>query len=264
MSPNASRTDPRLIRDVLAYTQDHGPVVTAHKFDIDASTVYRWKGYRARYGPAWPTDADITDWDAKHHTRALNAARKRRYEIRVYLNRGPILMDCTGSVRRLKALCRIGWTQGQIGEHLGVTSERISQFIRGRHTHMTPDTVKAIDSVYRRLCMTVPTGPKANYIRSLAEHKGWAGPLSWDDDTIDDPDAQPAGIGPVGRPLKTEIDEAAVIRAILGDRTVQLTKAERAEVVRRMREQQWPDRRIEEHTGINAARYNDLAEEVAA
>jgi hypothetical protein len=262
MSPRTSRTDLRLVRDVLAYAEDHGPVITARKFDIDHSSVYRWRQYRAQFGPAWPTDADIADYDAKASARALNAARKRRYEIRVYLNRGPILMDATGSRRRLQALCRMGWTQKQIAAQpeLDVSSERISQLTRGRNTHMAPDTVKAVAAVYRRLCRTIPTGPHADYARIIAEQKGWPGSGAWDDDTIDDPNATPNLLK--GRYIIGEyLDEAAIIRRMSGE-MVPLTKAERIEVVARLRAAQWSYARIEHHTGLKADRY--IAREKAA
>lgn len=262
MSPTTSRTDPRLVRDVLAYAEGNGPVVTARKFGIDPSTIYRWKNYRVRFGASWPTEADVADYDAKVEARALNAARKRRYEIRVYLNRGPILMDATGSRRRLQALCRMGWTQRQIGAQpeLAVSSERISQFTRGRHTHMTPETVKAIAAVYRRLCRTIPTGPHADYSRASAEQKEWPGPGSWDDATIDDPSASPNLLK--GRYIIGQyLDEAAIIRRMAGE-MVPLTTAERIEVVARLRAAQWTYSRIEEHTGLKADRY--IAREKAA
>lgn len=264
MSPRTSRTDPRLIRDVLAYTQDHGPVITARHFDVDVSTVYRWKGYRTEFGAAWPTDADIADYDAKAHDRSLNAARKRRYEARVYLNRGPILQDATGSIRRIRALCRMGWTQRQIGAQpeLRVSPERISQFARGRHAQMTPETIKSITSAYRRLCRTIPSGTHADRARDIAAQKGWDGPGAWDDETIDNPATRPAHT----RYRFTEnsyIDEAAVLRRMGGER-VHLTMAERVEVVRRLRAEQRSHGWIEDQTGLKAERYLPRARTLVA
>lgn len=255
MSPRTSRTDPRLIRDVLTYAQDHGPCITARHFEVDVSTVYRWKEYRARFGASWPTDADIAEYDAKAHARALNAARKRRYEARVYLNRGPILQDATGSIRRLRALCRMGWTQGEIGAQpeLQVSAERISQFARGRHALMTPETIKSITAVYRRLCRTIPTGTHADYARGLATAKGWDGPGAWDDETIDDPTAQPSRAR-FRFSESDDIDEAAVLRRMSGER-VHLTMAERVEVVRRLRADHRSHSWIEYQTGLKAERY---------
>ena len=39
-----------------------------------------------------------------------------------------------------------------------------------------------------------PTGPGAERARSTAKRKGWAPPMAWDDDTIDDPQAKPVGL----------------------------------------------------------------------
>jgi hypothetical protein len=253
MSPRTSRTDPRLVREVLAYAETNGPVVTARHFSIDHTSVYRWKQYRAQFGPAWPTDADIADYDAKAEMRAVNAARKRRYDIRVYLNRGPILKDATGSIRRLRALSRMGYTQRQIAGALGVSSERVSQFARGRHTHLKPETVKAIAAVYRQLCRAAPTGPYVDSARELAEQKGWFGPGAWDDATIDNPAAQP--VTDVPRTGPSCPDDSRIQRRLDGDRTVRLHKGETAEVVRRLLAAGITTHVIRGDYGIKAERY---------
>jgi hypothetical protein len=63
-----------------------------------------------------------------------------------------------------------------------------------------------------------------------AKAAGWASPLAWDDDTIDDPTARSNRGTPLGG---TAFDEIAVERALHGD-DVHLRPVERAEVVHRL------------------------------
>lgn len=190
MSPRTSRLDPRLVRQVLAYAENNGPVITARTFSIDTSTVYRWKGYRAEKGPEWPTDQDIADWDAKAHERKLNAARKRSYNQRRHLNRGPVLIDATGTIRRLQAMAAVGHSQWDIGAQLNLSGERISQLMRGRHKLVFPKTAQAVAKLHRRWAMTPSTGRGAVQVRNYAARQGWVSAIFWDN--IDDPACRPS------------------------------------------------------------------------
>lgn len=94
-----------------------------------------------------------------------------------------------------------------------------------------PRTAALIARVYDELWDLPPDGTanSISKIRRWAERNGWVGPLCWDDDRIDDPDAEPY------RPLYVHaadrgIDEVAVAEAVAG-RPVRLTPAERAEAV---------------------------------
>lgn len=256
MSPSS---DPRLIRAVLEFAESHGPVITARKFGIDHTTVYRWQAYRARLGAAWPTDQDVAHWLDQSEARRKNADRKRRYEHRVYLTGGPMLADATGSIRRLQALSRIGWTMSELGAQpeLRVSSERVSQIARGRHSTLTLAKIASIRALYDRLTgrnMPLPTGSNADRARRLAEQKGWASPLAWDDDEIDDPKGRPVGMHDDHK-AKRPIDESAIQRRIDGDRTAKTRGAENYEVVRRLLADGWSLNAISRHTGLKPERY---------
>ena len=168
MSPRAPSTDPRIIRAALAYHQTHSMNATADHFGVQHHTIKRWIQYRAERHPEWPTDQDIAIWDAKASRREKSAKWKRRYVHRLHLNGGrPLMQPAHGTIRRLQALCAIGWTD--------------------------------------------------------------------------------------------ELDENAVLRAMGGDRTIALSKAERTEVTRRLRARGWSSGRIEQHTGLKAERYAQVA-----
>lgn len=101
--------------------------------------------------------------------------------------------DGTGARRRLQALAALGWTTVEIGAELGITGEAV-QFIRDVDSHrMYRATADRIAAVYDRLSMRVP--PKwtryRTRVQTLALRRGWAPPLAWDDDEIDDPGARP-------------------------------------------------------------------------
>jgi hypothetical protein len=96
--------------------------------------------------------------------------------------------DATGSVRRIRALYRIGWTQKHITEAAGL---RQSIHHVGENKWVTTETADGIKRAYDRLSMT--PGPSRRAILR-AERNGWPSPLGWDDDSIDDPAAQPGDV----------------------------------------------------------------------
>lgn len=94
-------------------------------------------------------------------------------------------LDPTGPVRRLRALYAIGWSAVQIADELGVTAEAVRARVRSDR-RIERDTAAQIDAVYRRLSMTPGPSTRA---RRIAERRGYAPPLAWDN--IDDLDERP-------------------------------------------------------------------------
>lgn len=94
-------------------------------------------------------------------------------------------VPATGSSRRLRALMAIGWPNRHLAAELGVHEQQTSA-IANRKKSVTAATATRIQELYDRLSMT--PGPRP-------ADKRWPPPLAWDDDTIDDPDAQPYGMG---------------------------------------------------------------------
>lgn len=98
-------------------------------------------------------------------------------------------IDVTGTRRRIHALAAIGWSLAEQGRRLGITRNNMSTI-----THQKLVTVRVarkIAALYDELSMTPATGRTADRTRAIAARKGWAPPLAWDDDTIDDPAAAP-------------------------------------------------------------------------
>lgn len=157
-----------------------------------------------------------------------------------------------GAARRQQALLALGWTHAAIRAAM---EDLCGVSVRGYFAgQVNARRWRIFDSVYHTLGRSV--GP-SDRTRERARALGYVTPAGWDN--IDDPDAKPIGIGRIRRPRKTEVDEMVVVRCIAGDRTVQLTKAERGEVARRLLAAGWSHARIEEHTGLKAERYLEVA-----
>ena len=161
--------------------------------------------------------------------RDAQAAWQRRYRIRIYVNRGPVLVDATGSRRRLQSLARIGWSLAALGRELGITGSGVYRITEAER--VTEETARRVAELYDRL-WDKPGFSKRT--RTSAEAHNWAPPMAWDDDAIDDPKARPV-LGFVRSTPVPVLDEIAMERAMRGYST-RLTQAERTEVVRRLTE----------------------------
>lgn len=111
---------------------------------------------------------------------------KRTKWIRANLWQGPI--PITGTSRRLRALCAIGWPQAELARRTGIPTCTISHLVRGDIERTSRRNAALVADLFDRLCIT--PGP-SQWQRRRAEESGWAPPLAWDDDTIDNPAAQP-------------------------------------------------------------------------
>lgn len=137
-------------------------------------------------------------------------------------------VDATGTRRRTQALVALGWS-------LTAQATRLGRTIQNHKYVLTTDrvtirTARLVASLYDELSIvTPPPSFSATRARRWAQRNGWAPPLAWDDDTIDDPAAQPN----LGDPESDAdlVDEVAVRRALAGDR-VRLTPAEREQAMR--------------------------------
>jgi len=102
-------------------------------------------------------------------------------------------VDATGSRRRLQALAVMGYSTRRIAEMLGNLDPQTYQYIQsGRTRSVRRRTAESISELYERIWDE--RGPSKR-TSALALRKGWAPPLAWDDDDIDNPDARPQGQG---------------------------------------------------------------------
>lgn len=104
-----------------------------------------------------------------------------------------VIVDGTGTARRVQALCCIGWSLNQQAHRVGWTIGNFAGLARGHP--VTAATARLVAGLYDQLSMTpAPAGYSATRTRRFAAGKGWAPPLAFDDDTIDDPKARPVGL----------------------------------------------------------------------
>lgn len=99
-------------------------------------------------------------------------------------------VDSCGIRRRVQALAWMGWPAGEIARRAGTTRASLATLTLptrrpSRALH------RRVAAVYEQLC-TVP-GP-SRIAAGRARGLGFAPPLAWDEDTIDDPAARPAGV----------------------------------------------------------------------
>ena len=91
-----------------------------------------------------------------------------------------------GVRRRLQALAAIGWTQKALAEKLGWTQASLANHVA--RDYVSGRTARQVDELFRELQLT--PGP-SQLSRTRAQRKGWAAPLEWEEDDIDNPSAQP-------------------------------------------------------------------------
>lgn len=119
-----------------------------------------------------------------------------------------------GSVRRIRALYALGHYQYEIAALTGLSRDCISDLAAGQWLSLSMDRDRSIRRAYDVLGMRVGASWKT---RRWAEERGWAPPLAWDEETIDDPKALPQM--DAAAPRRTEGADV-VDRFLLGESVV--------------------------------------------
>lgn len=111
----------------------------------------------------------------------------------------PVLGDVpsVGAVRRLRALYALGHFNRDIAAAAGVSRDAVCALVAGNWATVKVQLDEGVRRAYDRLSMTAGGSWKT---RRLAEREGWAPPLAWDDDIIDDPRAVPQRDAPAAVP----------------------------------------------------------------
>lgn len=141
------------------------------------------------------------------------------------------LVDATGTHRRLQALIALGWSRTKLAQEMASERNTIGRVLDRPRVYAS--TAVEVRNLYDRLWDVQPPmrhkwdQSAAEAARREALQKGWAVPMRWDDETIDDPAACPAALDGAGH----DVDPFAVELALDGER-VRLRPAEVAEVVR--------------------------------
>jgi plasmid maintenance system antidote protein VapI len=166
---------------------------------------------------------------------------------------GPAHTDSTGTARRLQALASIGWSATDLADRIGVTDRAVRLWRGSTYATVTPRTAATIARLYEELQGT--PGPSTT-ARTWAERSGWAAPLAWDDDAIDDVTARPVTGEPAATP-RIDLDEVEFLEsfgmsrhAVANQLGVRPESIERAEQRARTEPPAWttlPDHHGDDH-----------------
>jgi transcriptional regulator with XRE-family HTH domain len=117
--------------------------------------------------------------------------------------RGGSKQDPTTTIRRVQALTAAGWTSVTMAPFIGMDQRNLSSLVLGKVGFVYAVTQREIALAYDKLQHMDPLANGGTKIgsaqaRSRARSYGWAPPWCWDEDTIDDPKANPEWTGACG------------------------------------------------------------------
>jgi hypothetical protein len=103
-------------------------------------------------------------------------------------------IDETGTIRRMQALATMGWLPVEIAKHTPLSKHTFFNMRPGRR--VTAAVARIVRDFYQQYAdkPAEECGVRlrsARYARTWAAAKNFAPPIAWDDDTIDDPQAEP-------------------------------------------------------------------------
>lgn len=152
-----------------------------------------------------------------------------------------------GAVRRVQALMALGWRKADLQAE-GIPS---GQLITRSRDLINVEAWRQVRDIYDRLSMA--PGP-SDTARDRAAARGYAPPLAWDDETIDDPRATPQHRASGD----ARIDSAAIDRAVASgssgtpcDTDLPLTQEERVAAIRQLSAQGSSDAEIAQTFGVS-------------
>lgn len=116
--------------------------------------------------------------------RILAVTPDRRFE---RINRAGFVLS-TGACRRIEALLALGWRHDDISEAAGLPFRRSAVVLHQAGGWIAQTTHDGIVRAYEALSMTPGPSP---HTRGRSARLGYAPPLAWDDEDIDDPNATP-------------------------------------------------------------------------
>lgn len=102
------------------------------------------------------------------------------------VNQGANDIRNVGVKRRIQALVAAGYSMQMLADEFGVSHQNVGFWLK-RET-VTSETFQKVDDLFRRLEL-IP-GPSVR-ARLRGQRLGWHPPFSWDEESIDDPNAVP-------------------------------------------------------------------------
>lgn len=117
----------------------------------------------------------------------------------------------TGTRRRLQALMRDGYSQVWLCTQISGSDYGNRPLWTNNRSHTTAAIADRVATVFDELHLTPGPSQRA---RNWATKQGWPPALAWDEDTIDDPEAEPDWTCVItGRPRRLDTDEFLAVIA---------------------------------------------------
>lgn len=167
-------------------------------FNISVRTIHRLSGVsmKALGSLIWGTEGRPPTGQVRQET----ADRLRSVQIRPELFAPGTKIGSTGTARRLQALQANGWSPSLLAAEMTTSKEHVRKLSFGQFDRVLVTTALTVKAVYERLWDVLPpqdtpheVGGAKRVCRKAARY-GWAPPMAWDDESIDDPAAVPDGV----------------------------------------------------------------------
>jgi hypothetical protein len=162
-----------------------------------------------------------------------------------------LLLPRCAVTRRLEALHAVGWSESAIARQLGVSKQAVNNLRAHSGQYVAASTVARVAAVYDRLWDKAPGDRFATRTINWAARRGFAPPLAWDDDTINDPAAVPA-LTATAAPVLDEIAVERHMHGTLHAAPNANATPELLEAVRRLTHRGLTDREIGDRVGLSA------------
>lgn len=177
-------------------TREH--IARLQSFGFSVKTLHRLSGVsmKSLASLIWGVEGREPSSQVRQETADRIMAVRPRFELLSPVSK----VSVTGTRRRVQALQVIGWSPLRIAADLSATANYLSKISLGHVPKVTVRTAIAVREVYEELwSQQPPQGTDrqrmvATRMRRKAARYGWAPPMAWDDDTIDDPAAEPQGV----------------------------------------------------------------------
>lgn len=182
------------------------------------SVVYRAPGPVDRSGCAAPSHGTEAAYGKRCRCPDAREDKRLKEKRRRHGRHDPVMIDATGSTRRLQALARARWDCVTLSSLSGVPVSTLNHIRVGAFTTVDPQNAAVIAKLYESLQGTPGTSLRA---QRAAVRNGWWSIWDWHDLDIDDPVVVPpvddAGVDRIGLPRRcsrgTDLDELAHLLA---------------------------------------------------
>lgn len=158
----------------------------------------------------------------------------------------PLTIPAHGVRRRIRALYWMGWTGVELGRRLGIPHYRVHILGTTKQKRVLRATHEKVAALYEEISHLPGPSP---YTAGQARARRYAPPLAWDEDTIDDPTARPAGASKRDHD-RIHPDRVAVLRIWQREPPKPLHAVDRREFIRQAVDRGLTQAEIADYLGV--------------